>query len=144
MGLFRKKDKGQEIRMAVQGMTCNHCVMRVQKALVGVDGVLEADVNLERGALHTDIIINGHYFQPEPLAPQVRLEKIGEEDVVQANEVTISETQITLKFNLMFNEDGGPFEQADTDELGNWTLYLVNTNDGQEAEYSPIELYDPV
>ena len=49
MGLFRRKPKGQEIKMEVQGMTCNHCVMRVQKALTGVEGVLEADVSLERG-----------------------------------------------------------------------------------------------
>ena len=48
MGLFRKKEKGQKIELAVQGMTCNHCQMRVKKALTGVDGVLEAEVSLER------------------------------------------------------------------------------------------------
>lgn len=48
MGLFRKREKGKEIRMAVQGMTCNHCVMRVKNALTGVEGVLEAEVSLER------------------------------------------------------------------------------------------------
>jgi copper chaperone len=30
----------------IQGMTCNHCVMRVQKALKGVVGVQDALVDL--------------------------------------------------------------------------------------------------
>lgn len=33
--------------LKVQGMTCNHCVMRVQKALKGVAGVQDAQVNLQ-------------------------------------------------------------------------------------------------
>lgn len=32
----------------IQGMTCNHCVMRVQKALKGVAGVHDAQVNLQK------------------------------------------------------------------------------------------------
>ena len=31
----------------VEGMTCGHCVMRVQKALSGVKGVKEAKVDLQ-------------------------------------------------------------------------------------------------
>jgi copper chaperone len=37
------------IKLKVSGMTCNHCVMHVTKALQGVSGVLEATVSLERG-----------------------------------------------------------------------------------------------
>ncbi len=32
--------------LKIQGMTCNHCVMRVQKALKGVAGVQDALVDL--------------------------------------------------------------------------------------------------
>ena len=34
--------------LKVQGMTCNHCVMRVQKALKGVAGVSDAQVDLSK------------------------------------------------------------------------------------------------
>ena len=33
----------------VQGMTCNHCSMRVTKALKAVPGVQEAKVDLQKG-----------------------------------------------------------------------------------------------
>jgi len=34
--------------LKIQGMTCNHCVMRVQKALKGVVGVQDAMVDLSK------------------------------------------------------------------------------------------------
>ncbi len=34
--------------LKIQGMTCNHCVMRVQKALKAVPGVQDAQVDLKR------------------------------------------------------------------------------------------------
>ena len=37
------------VTLAIQGMTCNHCVMRVQKALAAVPGVHKAVVTLEPG-----------------------------------------------------------------------------------------------
>lgn len=33
----------------IQGMTCNHCVMRVAKALKAVPGVQDAQVDLQKG-----------------------------------------------------------------------------------------------
>ncbi|MDR3601553.1 MAG: cation transporter [Desulfosporosinus sp.] len=33
--------------LKVEGMTCNHCKMRAEKALVGVSGVESAKVDLE-------------------------------------------------------------------------------------------------
>ncbi len=45
MGLFAKK---QKVELAVQGMTCGHCEMRVSKALKGVPGVVDATVSHER------------------------------------------------------------------------------------------------
>jgi copper chaperone len=45
MGLFGSKNKAI---MKVEGMTCNHCVMRVTKALEGLDGVKTAKVNLDK------------------------------------------------------------------------------------------------
>ncbi|MHB8204000.1 MAG: heavy-metal-associated domain-containing protein [Desulfomonilaceae bacterium] len=33
----------------VKGMSCQHCVMSVKKALSSLDGVKEVEVNLEKG-----------------------------------------------------------------------------------------------
>ena len=33
----------------VEGMTCNHCVMAVTRALEGIDGVKNVKVNLKKG-----------------------------------------------------------------------------------------------
>lgn len=33
----------------VQGMTCHHCVMAVERALKGVPGVIDAEVDLTHG-----------------------------------------------------------------------------------------------
>lgn len=41
--------KTQEYRLKVGGMSCNHCVGRVTKALEGVDGVTKVKVDLEIG-----------------------------------------------------------------------------------------------
>ena len=37
------------LKLKVEGMTCNHCVMAVKKALSRVPGVVRAEVSLERG-----------------------------------------------------------------------------------------------
>ena len=37
------------VLLQIQGMTCNHCVMRVQKALAAVPGVEKAQVTLQPG-----------------------------------------------------------------------------------------------
>ncbi len=42
------------IKLKVSGMTCNHCVMHVTKALEGVPGVKKATVSLERGEALVD------------------------------------------------------------------------------------------
>ena len=47
MALFGKK--GKQVNLIVRGMTCDHCKMRVTKALSGVEGVRKAEVDLERG-----------------------------------------------------------------------------------------------
>jgi len=46
MGLFGGKPKGDELKIKVEGMTCGHCVMHVQKALEGLKGVKKASVSL--------------------------------------------------------------------------------------------------
>jgi copper chaperone len=33
----------------IKGMSCQHCVMAVQKALGGIDGVTNVNVDLEKG-----------------------------------------------------------------------------------------------
>jgi len=35
--------------LKIQGMTCNHCVMRVAKALKTLPGVMDAQVDLQNG-----------------------------------------------------------------------------------------------
>jgi len=35
--------------LKIQGMTCNHCVMRVAKALKAIPGVMDAKVDLQKG-----------------------------------------------------------------------------------------------
>ncbi len=35
--------------LKIQGMTCNHCVMRVAKALKGTAGVQDAQIDLQKG-----------------------------------------------------------------------------------------------
>lgn len=37
-----------KISLKIQGMTCNHCVMRVAKALKAVPGVQDAQVDLQK------------------------------------------------------------------------------------------------
>ncbi|KOX89758.1 Copper-exporting P-type ATPase A [Thermus aquaticus] len=37
------------LKLKVEGMTCNHCVMAVKKALSRGPGVERAEVSLERG-----------------------------------------------------------------------------------------------
>ena len=37
------------ITLKVDGMSCQHCVNRVHKALTGVNGVESAEVSLEKG-----------------------------------------------------------------------------------------------
>jgi copper chaperone len=42
------------ILLDIQGMTCNHCVMRVQKALSAVPGVEKAQVTLQPGTARVE------------------------------------------------------------------------------------------
>jgi copper chaperone len=36
-------------KLKIDGMTCGHCAMHVQKALAGIDGVTSVEVNLQAG-----------------------------------------------------------------------------------------------
>ena len=42
-------NKGKKIELAVQGMSCGHCEMRVSKALSAVEGVSKAEASHEKG-----------------------------------------------------------------------------------------------
>lgn len=41
----------------IKGMSCNHCVMAVKKALEDMDGVHNIDVNLEKGAASFEEVV---------------------------------------------------------------------------------------
>lgn len=54
--LFRKKEKIMEsqniIKLNIEGMTCNHCVMNVKKAIEKVDGTSNVNVVLQDNAAY--------------------------------------------------------------------------------------------
>ena len=50
MGLFGSKKK-EKFVVKVDGMTCNHCKMRVEKIASEYKGVSKAEVDLEAGKL---------------------------------------------------------------------------------------------
>lgn len=45
-GLFGKK-QGEELVIGIEGMSCMHCVGKVNKGLEEMDGVFSVDVDLE-------------------------------------------------------------------------------------------------
>jgi len=67
------------MRIKVTGMTCNHCVMAVKKALERTPGVERVvEVSLERG----EAIVEG---QPDPRAVAAAIEEEGyRAEVVEA------------------------------------------------------------
>ncbi len=44
-----KGEESMNMKLKIAGMTCMHCVGRVKKALEGLDGVTNADVDLDKG-----------------------------------------------------------------------------------------------
>lgn len=48
----------------VEGMSCAHCVMHVTKALKGIDGVQEAQVNLDSSSAEVT-------YDPAKVTPEV-------------------------------------------------------------------------
>lgn len=43
-----------ETNIAIEGMSCQHCVMTVKKALGGVPGILESDVQIGSAVVKYD------------------------------------------------------------------------------------------
>lgn len=41
-----RRENMQELKLKIEGMSCQHCVMSVQKALSAVDGVESSDVSV--------------------------------------------------------------------------------------------------
>jgi copper chaperone len=46
--LDTNKEHIMDTTITVKGMSCNHCVMAVKKALLEVEGVTEAEVDLQK------------------------------------------------------------------------------------------------
>jgi copper chaperone CopZ len=44
----------KETKIAIEGMSCQHCVMAVKKALGGVPGILESEVQIGSAAVKYD------------------------------------------------------------------------------------------
>jgi copper chaperone len=49
MNLIFREETMTKKTLKIEGMTCNHCVMRVAKALKSVPGVQDAQVDLQKG-----------------------------------------------------------------------------------------------
>ncbi len=47
-GVTEEKEKGMTT-IKINGMSCRHCVMAVTKALAGIDGIKDVQVDLEKG-----------------------------------------------------------------------------------------------
>jgi copper chaperone len=43
-----------ETKLAIEGMSCQHCVMAVKKALGGVPGILESNIQVGSAAVKYD------------------------------------------------------------------------------------------
>ncbi len=49
IGPWIEKEKAMEHEIRIRGMTCQHCVASVKRALEAVEGVSEVKVDLEKG-----------------------------------------------------------------------------------------------
>jgi copper chaperone len=49
-----KKREGCMATIKIMGMSCQHCVMAVTKALTGIDGITNVKVSLEKGEASFD------------------------------------------------------------------------------------------
>ena len=56
-----------KVELRVEGMSCEHCVARVKKALEGAEGVRVAHVTLEPGRA----VVEGEGLDPETLSAVV-------------------------------------------------------------------------
>ncbi len=56
----------------VKGMSCNHCVMSIQKAIKPIDGVESVDISLQKGEVSVT-------YEPTKLDLNLIKEKISEE-----------------------------------------------------------------
>ncbi len=54
----------------ISGMSCNHCVMAVSKALTGIEGIRDVSVDLKAG--------EATFEETKPVDPAVIKEKISE------------------------------------------------------------------
>ncbi len=43
-----------EITVNIDGMSCNHCTMRVKKAIDGISGVNSSNVEVGKAVVHVD------------------------------------------------------------------------------------------
>lgn len=50
----REEGPMAEINITIDGMSCQHCVMAIKKALGGVPGILESNVQLGRAVVKYD------------------------------------------------------------------------------------------
>lgn len=69
-GLFGKK-KGEELEIMIEGMSCMHCVGKVDKGLSDVEGVYSVQVDLEG----KKAVVR---YDPEKTGPEALKKKIAD------------------------------------------------------------------
>jgi len=57
-------------KIRIQGMSCNHCVMAVTKALTGIEGIQDVQVDLKTG--------EATFEETAPVDPEVIKRRISE------------------------------------------------------------------
>jgi copper chaperone CopZ len=58
-----KEKKLEQQTIKIEGMSCNHCVMNVKKAISGVNGVTDVDVNLAQGEAYVKGVFDLHTIE---------------------------------------------------------------------------------
>ena len=61
----------EEITLQIEGMTCNHCVMHITRALKSLSGVNNADVNLENKTAQVN-------YDPSVVSPDEMIKAVTE------------------------------------------------------------------
>jgi copper chaperone CopZ len=61
------REKMKQVTLKIEGMTCNHCVVSVRRALLETKGVISAEVELKGGTA----LVSGDGFELESLKKAV-------------------------------------------------------------------------
>jgi len=67
---FKKKNKGEELKLKIDGMHCVSCAMSIDSALEDLEGVFESKTNYARG--ETKIFIDPKLDSKEKIVQTIK------------------------------------------------------------------------